>query len=246
LPLRSNGRKMLHNKSITLMIPARNEAQSLPVVLRHVPEFIDRVIVIDNGSMDGTKDVAKRNGAAVISEPVAGYGRACLAALSAVRCDPPDIVFFADADGSDDLLLARKLITPLVDNRADFTLAARTAPEKGALSTPQKIGNQLSVFLIRLFWKFSYADLGPMRAITWNALKKLHMDDPDYGWTVEMQIRAVKAGLRIKEFPTVYRKRIAGKSKVSRTFTGVMGAGIKIIRVIFREALAGYGVLNHP
>jgi hypothetical protein len=131
------------------------------------------------------------------------------------------------------------LTVPLAADELDFTLAARTAPEKGALSRPQKYGNRLAVFLIRVFWGHGYADLGPMRAITWNSLSRLNMAEPDYGWTVEMQVKALKAGLRIKEFPAVYRKRIAGKSKVSKTFAGVLGAGFKILWVIFREAAAG-------
>jgi glycosyltransferase involved in cell wall biosynthesis len=237
---------MLFNKTITLLMPARNEADSLPVVLKHIPDLIDRVIVIDNGSIDRTSAVARQLGATVVSEPTAGYGRACLAAISSIRPNPPDIVLFADADGSDDLLLAQQLIAPLAANEADFILAARTSPEKGALSSPQKYGNRLAVFLIRLFWGHSYADLGPMRAITWDALEKLKMADPNYGWTVEMQIRAVKAGLRIRELPSVYRKRVAGKSKVSKTVAGAIRAGFKIIRVIFREAFAGGPVLKQP
>lgn len=237
---------MLSNKTITLAIPARNEADSLPGVLGHIPDFIDRVIVIDNGSVDRTADVARQFGASVIREPVAGYGRACLSAIDAMRGNPPDIVLFADADGSDDLLMAKRLIAPLVDNKADFTLAARTAPEKGALSRPQKYGNRLAVFLIRLFWGHAYADLGPMRAISWEGLNKLKMTDADYGWTVEMQIRALTSGLRIREFPATYRKRIAGKSKVSKNLAGILGAGFKIIWVIFREAVAGGLFLKRP
>lgn len=230
---------MLLQKTITLVMPARNEADSLPFVLQDVPDFIDNVIVADNGSADRTQDIARQYGATVVSEPAPGYGRACLAALSAVRRDPPDIILFADADGSDDFLLAKTLIAPLAADEADFTLAARTAPEKGALSIQQKYGNRLAVFLIRVFWGHGYADLGPLRAITWNSLRRLNMAEPDYGWTVEMQVKALKAGLRIKEFPAVYRKRIAGKSKVGKTFAGVLGAGFKILRVIFREATVG-------
>lgn len=231
---------MLLNQHIALLIPARNEEESLPFVLKQVPNFIDRVLVIDNGSIDKTSDIALQLGAEVVHEPAGGYGRACLAGIAAVSYNPPDILLFADADGSDDMKMAQQLVPPLAEDLADFTLAARTAPEKGALSRPQKYGNRLAVYLIRLFWGYVYADLGPMRAITWRSLNRLNMSDPDYGWTIEMQIRALKVGLRIREYPSVYRNRVGGRSKVSKTITGVVGAGSKILRVIFREAISYY------
>lgn len=230
---------MLRNQHIALLIPARDEEESLPVVLKQVPDLIDRVLVVDNGSIDKTPDIARRLGAEVVREPVGGYGRACLAGIAALSCRPPDIVLFSDADGSDDMGMVRQLVGPLAENLAEFTLAARTAPEKGALSKPQKYGNMLAVFLIRLFWGHAYADLGPMRAITWQALNRLNMSDPDYGWTVEMQIRALKAGLRVREIPSAYQNRVAGRSKVSKAAAGVAAAGSKILWVIFREAVSG-------
>jgi glycosyltransferase involved in cell wall biosynthesis len=227
---------MLHHKTIALIMPAQNEAENLPDVLRNVPDVVDQVIVVDNGSTDNTAEMANRYGATVVREPVAGYGRACLAGLSALSQAPPDIVLFADADGSDDLPGSLKLLAPVAVNTADFALAARASAEKGALSLHQKYGNRLAVFLISLFWGHAYADLGPMRAISWASLMSLGMREPAYGWTVEMQVKAVKAGLRVMEFPTPYRNRIAGKSKVSKTFIGAIRAGATIIRVILGEA----------
>jgi len=220
-------------------MPARNEALALPYVFGEIPSEIDGVLIIDNGSTDGTASVAAQYGAKVVSEPVVGYGRACLAGIRALEENPPDIVAFADADGSDDLSRIPELVAPLISRHADFVLARRVPSESKALSIQQRFGNRFAVFLIRLLWGYSYTDLGPMRAITWASLKKLGMKDQSYGWTVEMQIRALKQGLQVMEHPIPYRRRVAGYSKVSRTISGSMKAGIKILSVIFREAISG-------
>lgn len=222
---------------IALILPAKNEEETLPSVLQNVPDIISQVIVVDNGSTDQTTSVAKRNGAKVIYEPIAGYGRACLAGIRFLSSNPPDIVAFADADGSDDISKIEELIKPIINGSADFVLEIRIPESKKALSLQQRIGNRLATYLIRLFWKFRYHDLGPMRAIKWESLLKLNMDDKNYGWTIEMQIRAIKHNLRIIEVPLPYYKRSSGESKISKTISGTFKAGAKILWIVFREAL---------
>jgi glycosyltransferase involved in cell wall biosynthesis len=232
---------MYNGKTIALILPARNEALSLPSVLSDVPPEIDFVLVVDNGSTDNTASVAKARGAAVVSEPAPGYGMACLAGIANLKKNPPDIVAFADADGSDDLTKLFELITPIATGEADFVIEKRIPIDPQALSHQQRFGNWLAASLIRLFWGYSFGDLGPMRAIHWKALSILNMSDQNFGWTVEMQIRALKTGMRIQEYPLPYRKRAAGRSKVSRTLRGTVKAGVKILWVIFREAVGHNG-----
>jgi glycosyltransferase involved in cell wall biosynthesis len=227
---------MHHGKSIALILPARNEALALPAVLKDVPSEIDSVLVVDNGSIDDTASVARSFDAVVISESAPGYGIACLAGIATLKTNPPDIVAFADADGSDDLTKLCELITPIAKGEADFVIEQRIPVELQALSHQQRFGNWLAASLIRLFWGYSFSDLGPMRAIHWKSLSALSMNDQNFGWTVEMQIRALKTGLRIQEYPLPYRRRAAGRSKVSRTLRGSVKAGVKILWVIFREA----------
>lgn len=228
---------MFQGKSIVLIIPARNEELALPSVLTEIPPFIDKVIVADNGSTDDTPRIAEAHGACVVTELRAGYGRACLAALKILQSAPPDIVAFADADGSDPLFRIEALLNPLASGDADLVLGSRVSIERGALSLQQKIGNRIVTRLIALIWRHTYADLGPMRAVTWSALRRLEMSDPNYGWTVEMQIRALVMGLRVRELPVPYRKRIAGRSKVSRSIFGSLKAGTKMFWVIAREMM---------
>ncbi len=222
---------------IALIIPARNEELSLPGVLNNVPSEISRVVVVDNGSTDSTSRVAAAWGATVVREPVAGYGRACLAGLAALRGDPPDIVAFVDADGSDDLACLPLLIAPVVAGERDFVLGERIPVERAALSFQQRFGHLLATGLIRLFWGYRYHDLGPMRVIRWASLERLEMADREFGWTVEMQVRAVKHGLRIQEIRVPYLRRKAGKSKISRTLSGTVKAGSTILWTIARELL---------
>jgi glycosyltransferase involved in cell wall biosynthesis len=227
---------MHHGKSIALILPARNEALSLPSVLSAVPPEIDTVVVVDNGSVDDTVSVARACGAVVVSEPEPGYGMACLAGIEYLKKNPPDIIAFADADGSDDLTKLCKLIAPIQEEAADFVIEKRMPVEPQALSHQQRFGNWLAASLIRIVWGYSFSDLGPMRAIHWKSLSSLSMSDQNFGWTVQMQIRALKTGLRIREYPLPYRKRAAGRSKVSRTLRGSLKAGVKILWVIFCEA----------
>ena len=225
--------------NIALIIPARNEELSLPGVLRNVPHEIKRVVVVDNGSTDATAQVAAEFGARVVTEPVAGYGRACLAGLASLRDDPPDIVAFVDADGSDELSRLADLIAPVAAGEQDLVLGRRVPVVSAALSFQQRFGHLLATGLIRLFWKYGFRDLGPMRVISWTALEHLHMTDQAFGWTVEMQVRAIKHGLRIREIDVPYHQRTAGKSKISRTITGTVKAGSTILWVIGREVVSG-------
>ncbi|WP_328745707.1 glycosyltransferase family 2 protein [Geomonas anaerohicana] len=218
-----------------LVIPARNEEAALPGVLARVPAEIGRVVVVDNGSSDATAQVAASFGAAVVYEPVPGYGRACLAGLAALRDAPPAIVAFVDADGSDDLSLFPELLAPVCAGEVDLMLGRRVPVENGALSFQQRFGHHLATALIRLFWGHRFRDLGPMRVIGWEALEQLAMQDEAFGWTVEMQVRAVRHGLKIGEVDVPYRRRSAGVSKISRTVSGTVQAGCTILWVIARE-----------
>lgn len=223
-----------------LVIPARNEEAALPGVLARIPAGIARVVVVDNGSTDKTAQVAASFGASVVYEPVPGYGRACLAGLAFLRDDPPAVVAFVDGDGSDDLSLFPQLLAPVLAGEADFVLGRRVPVQAGALSFQQRFGHLLATSLIRLFWGRRYRDLGPMRVIRWDALERLAMRDTAFGWTVEMQVRAVRHGLRIGELDVPYRRRRAGVSKISRTVSGTVQAGCTILWVIARELVSEY------
>jgi len=231
---------MIAGKTVALIIPARNEELSLPEVLNGIPAEIDTIIVVDNGSTDNTAAVARRFGAQVVCEPRAGYGRACLAGLAALRDFSPDLVVFVDADGSDDLSRLPAFLLALVNGQADLVLSWRRPVGPGALSPQQRWGNFLVTRLIRILWRHEYHDLGPMRALTWQALLNINMEDRDFGWTVEMQIRALKLGLRVIELPVPYRARTKGRSKISRTVVGTLRAGAKMLWVVLREALGKY------
>ena len=229
----------LGRPSVGVVIPALNEAEALPHVLRAIPAWVAHIVVADNGSTDATADVARACGASVVSEPIRGYGRACLTALAAMP--PVDVIVFLDGDASDFPGEMGLLLTPISDGRAELVIGSRTAGvrEKGSLTPQQVFGNALACLLIRLMWGQRYSDLGPFRAIRSEALQRLVMTDQDYGWTVEMQVRAAKLGMAVVEVPVSYRRRI-GVSKVSGTIRGVIGAGTKILYVIGRETVAGW------
>ena len=225
---------------IALVIPALNEEQALAKLLDELPpSLFARVIVVDNGSTDATAAVARRGGPEVVEEPRRGYGRACLAGLARLGLDT-DIVVFMDADGSDVPAEAARLIEPIFRGEADLVIGSRAlgGAEPGSLRWAQRWGNRLAVGLIRLFYGFRYTDLGPFRAIRWRSLQTLDMRDTNFGWTVEMQVKALQRGLRVAERPVSYRVRI-GKSKISGTVGGTVKAGIKILWTIARLRVPG-------
>ena len=222
---------------ISIIIPAYNEESSIGLVLNALPrEKIHEIIVVDNGSTDETARVANENGARVVKEPKKGYGAACLKGIE--ELDAPDIVVFLDGDFSDFPEEMVSLIDPIEKGNKDFVIGSRMIlPKSRASLLPQaRYGNQLAVFLIKLFFKHTYTDLGPFRAIRYNSLMSIGMQDTNFGWTVEMQIKAIKRGLRIIEVPVNYRERV-GVSKRTGTVSGTFKAGIKIIYPIFKYLL---------
>jgi glycosyltransferase involved in cell wall biosynthesis len=219
-----------------LIIPALNEQDSIQQVLGEVPAgMFDQILVVDNGSNDQTAALAAARGAIVLHEPRRGYGSACLRGIG--HLDPAtEVVVFLDADGSDLPPEAWRLIEPILKGQADFVVGSRELGrrEPGALSLHQRLGNRLAVWLIRVRYGFRYTDLGPFRAIRLASLKQLGMADHNYGWTIEMQIKALQKGLRVLEMPVTNRRRLAGASKVSGTLTGSVAAGFKILWTIAR------------
>lgn len=220
------------------MIPALNEERSLPLVLAALP-VVARVIVVDNGSTDATAAVAEEGGATVVSEPRKGYGSACLAGLAALRKDPPLVVAFVDADYSDHPEQLSKLTDPILRGEADFVLGSRLLGDRelGAMPPQSVWGNRLACLLMRLLWRTNYTDLGPFRALRWESLESLAMGDKNYGWTIEMQIKAAERQLRVMEVPVPYRRRV-GVSKISGTLSGTIKAGSKILFTIGKYALS--------
>ncbi len=232
--------------TIDILIPARDEQEALPFVLAGLPRSgegwsVRQVVVVDNGSRDGTAAVARAAGAQVVAEPVAGYGRACLGGLAHLRGAPPDAVVFVDGDHSDDPSELPRLLAPLVAGGADLVIGSRTlgAREPGAFTAVQAFGNWLAPALLRLLWGARATDLGPFRAVRWATLESLGMRDRDFGWTVEMQARAAARGVRTVEVPVSYRRRRHGRSKIAGTLVGSARAGAKILATIVRVRFGG-------
>jgi glycosyltransferase involved in cell wall biosynthesis len=224
---------------IGLIIPAFNEESSIGLVLDSLPtDLLNQVIVVDNASDDHTAAVAAQHGAQVVRENKRGYGSACLKGISQLSLET-DIVVFLDGDFSDYPEELPKLLKPISEEGADLVIGSRMQGKQrpDALLPQAYWGNRLAVFLIRLFWGYRYTDLGPFRAIRNQALKKIAMQDQDFGWTVEMQVKAITRGLKIREVPVCYRKRI-GKSKISGTFSGTVKAGMKILYTIGKYVLS--------
>jgi glycosyltransferase involved in cell wall biosynthesis len=221
-----------------VIIPAFNEEQSIGRVIRDISkDVVQWVIVADNGSTDNTADVARTCGAKVVSQPKRGYGSACLAGIASLPKEA-EVVVFVDGDYSDYPGELGELLTAIQEKKVDMVIGSRVLGrcEKGSLKPQQRLGNWLSTRLIHWMYGFAYTDLGPFRAIRTEALKRLDMQDSNYGWTVEMQVKALQYGLRVIEVPVSYRKRV-GKSKVSGTISGSVRAGAKILWTIARLAM---------
>lgn len=222
---------------LDVIIPAFNEEESISKVILDIPKQVRHIVVADNRSTDRTAQVAKVAGAQVVFEPQKGYGKACLTAMDWIKSQEilPHIVIFLDGDYSDYPQEMMNLINPIMEGKAEFVLGSRTMGirEKGSMTLPQVFGNWLATTLMKVMYRAKFSDLGPFRAILWKKLLALEMVDQNYGWTIEMQIKVHRAGLKYLEVPVSYRKRI-GSSKVSGTVKGVLGAGYKIIFTIFK------------
>ncbi len=240
--------------TFAILIPALDEEGPLARVLADLPRAgeavavaggarptLTRIVVVDNGSRDRTAEVARARGAQVVSEPRRGYGQACLAGLAFLAAEPPDVVVFLDADHSDDPRELPRVLEPIAAGRAQLVIGSRVLgqQERGAFTPVQAFGNRLAAWLMKRMWGASFTDLGPFRAIRWDALMRLRMRDRDYGWTVEMQTRALQHRLACEEVAVSYRRRRLGKSKVAGTVRGVFGASTKILWTLARVRLGG-------
>jgi glycosyltransferase involved in cell wall biosynthesis len=225
---------------IKVIIPAYNEAESIAKVIKDIPNNVGEIIVISNNSTDDTEVNAKNAGATVLQESNKGYGYACLKGMTYIanQSIKPDIVVFLDGDYSDYPEELTKLIAPILNDDVDFVIGARVKQlrEAGSMTGPQVFGNWLATTLMSLFFRAKFTDLGPFRAIKYQKLLDLKMEDKTYGWTVEMQLKVLKQKLSYTEIPVNYRNRI-GVSKVSGTIKGAIFAGVKILGWIFKYSI---------
>ncbi len=226
---------MRYDAHITTIIPALNEEPSIGKVIAAIPDWVTEIIVVDNGSSDNTAGVARDAGAKVLIEPRRGYGQACQCGLTHLQNSDtkPEVIVFLDADYSDYPGEMDLLVEPILSGRAELVIGSRTlrSNPRDSLTPQQRAGNSFACALIRLIWRTRYTDLGPFRAISRTALDQLDLRDRDFGWTVEMQVKASQQRLKIREVPVSYRRRI-GQSKISGTLKGTILAGTKIIYVI--------------
>ena len=226
--------------NIKVIIPAYNEGDSIAYVVNELPNCVSEIIVVNNNSSDKTAKNALSAGATVLNENRKGYGYACLKGMEYLsqQSKPPDIVVFIDGDYSDYPEELMKVIAPIIKDQKDFVIGARVKRlrEDGSMTPQQIFGNWLATSLMRLFFSATFTDLGPFRAIRYDKLLTLNMEDKTYGWTVEMQLKAIKKKLAYVEVPVHYRKRI-GVSKVSGTVKGSIFAGIKILGWIFKYSI---------
>jgi glycosyltransferase involved in cell wall biosynthesis len=222
----------------SVVIPVFNERDSLPLVVGDIPRgLVSEVVVVDNGSTDGTDLIARGLPVRLVRETRRGYGSACLAGLAALEASAPDVVVFLDGDYSDHPEEMPSLLAA-IEGGADLVIGSRVLGkrEPGALLPQARFGNLLACFLIRLLYGYRYTDLGPFRAIRWDACRRLAMRDRTFGWTCEMQVKALRRGLRVAEVPVSYRRRV-GVSKITGTVSGTLRAGCKILWTIARYGL---------
>ena len=225
--------------TIDVIIPAFNEEKSIHKVIGDIPQVLVRhIYVCNNASTDNTKAVAANAGAIVLDQPQKGYGNACLKGISYIKesGDVPDILVFIDGDYSDYPEEMSEVVDPILADKADLVIGSRALGhlEKGSMTPQQVFGNWLATTLIKMIYKYEFTDLGPFRAVRWDKLMEIDMQDRDFGWTVEMQVKAAKLGLRCEEVAVNYKKRI-GVSKVSGTVKGTVLAGYKILWTIFKN-----------
>ena len=227
---------MLSGKKIAVIIPALNEEETLPLVLKDIQrDLVDEVVVIDNGSKDRTPSIAREGGATLLFEAKKGYGHPCLKGMEYLKAKNPDIVVFLDGNYSDHPDEIIKIVEPIVKEDYDLVCGSRVMgrAEEGALRFPVLFGNLLATVLIRLFYGFKYTDIGPFRAVKFEKLLGLDMND-NFGWTIEMQVKAVKSRFKIIEVPVSYRTG-TGKSKFTGNIKGIMKIGYRILRAILKN-----------
>ena len=228
------------NKIIKVIIPAFNEKDSIAKVIAEIPSIVEEIIVVSNNSTDNTIEIAKAAGATVLSEDKKGYGSACLKGLEYIsnQTIKPNIVVFLDGDYSDYPEELIKIVQPIIKDDIDLVIGARNKElrEYGAMTPQQIFGNWLATILMKIFFNAKFSDLGPFRAIKYDKLLTLQMQDKTYGWTIEMQLKALKQKMKYCEVPVRYRKRI-GVSKISGTIKGTVMAGVKILGWIFKYGL---------
>jgi len=226
------------NSKIIVIIPAFNEENAVGKVVKAIPkDWVEEIVVVNNNSTDQTRQSAENQGALVLDQPIKGYGNACLKGIEYVKSktEKPDIIVFLDADYSDYPEQLPELVKPILEEEMHMVIGSRALGKRegGSMTFPQVFGNWLATRLIRLFYGYRFTDLGPFRAIRWDKLMEINMQDKTFGWTVEMQVKAAKMKMKCTEVPMAYRNRI-GKSKVSGTVYGTIMAGYKILYTIFK------------
>jgi len=227
---------VLSGKKIAVIIPVLNEEKTLPLVFKDMPaDLVDEIVVIDNGSSDRTPEIAKEHGATLLFESKKGYGYPCLKGIEHLKLKAPDIVVFVDGNYSDHPDEILRLVKPIAEEDHDLVIGSRTtgSVEKGALRAPVRFGNLLATILINIFYGFKYTDVGPFRAIKFDKLLRLNLND-NLGWTIEMQVKAVRMKYRIMEVPVSYRMG-TGKSKIKGNLKGVFIVGYRILRAVFKN-----------